>query len=52
VSAHPGLAQVDVGVNRFPGCGVCVLSGVRVWHRRDLPTWTGSQGAARREDFR
>ena len=38
------LAQVDVGVDRLAGSGVCVFGGVLVGHRRDLHTWTGSRG--------
>jgi hypothetical protein len=43
------LVRIDVGVDPLAGRTVCCLL---VGHRRDLHTWTGSQGREHREDFR
>src|SRR5450759_45576 len=45
-TTQPAGVQIDVGVDRLKGCGVCVFGGVLVRHRHDLPTWTGLQGTA------
>ena len=48
-TAQSCLVRIDVGVDPLAGRTVCCLL---VGHRRDLHTWTGSQGREHREDFR